>query len=305
MHYLPNEARQEAEAAVAAAREEAAQRQARAEELAGSCEAAERRAREAEAEAALTVRTAEERFAGRALAYEERIRELERLLEEERREHAADLQARLAQAQETQKAANTRVGQIQESCTAAVAAAEKRAREAQRNLEDVQQRSEERLSAAKAHSAARIEELRREAAEQLRVSEGLKRDAFDEFRKACFKQGLDLKAKQQIQQALDEAARRVRSNESEIYAWRTAKESQLAERERELEARNRRRLAQQRDVEAHHQGLLGLEQGLHAQTMDRTLNRITRQLQFGDATDAGGRDTPTRELLANALAPST
>merc|ERR1712129_182959 len=102
---------------------------------------------------------------------------------------------------------------------------------------------------------------------------------------------------------MDEAMRRIKMNETGISEWKATKEEQLTLREFDFAQVNKARLEQHRDFETHHKTLLELERGQHAQTMERTLNRITRQLQFGDADHSGGRRTPTRELLAAAVVP--
>merc|ERR1719330_1966608 len=105
------------------------------------------------------------------------------------------------------------------------------------------------------------------------------------------------------ERALKEARRRIQANQKDLDVWKVSKEAHLAKKEADAaewaDSQTRQRVAH----EEHHKKLLDLEQGLHKRTMTRTLDRITRQLKFGDLDD-GGRDTPLRELIAGTTVPN-
>jgi len=102
--------------------------------------------------------------------------------------------------------------------------------------------------------------------------------------------------------ALEEAKRHTSAIEQDAVEWKTMMEMQYARKEARLENWTENQRRQNESLEAYHKSILELEKGLHSRTMERTMHRVNRQIEYGDG-GAGGRDTPTRQMLRD-LPPS-
>jgi len=100
---------------------------------------------------------------------------------------------------------------------------------------------------------------------------------------------------------LDEAQRRIAEHEQSIGEWKALKELELSKREAGLETWAAAKREHRAAAEDHHKEMLALERGMHRKTMERTLDRVALHLTCGGgASPTGGRETPTREVIAAA-----
>merc|ERR1719506_1946614 len=97
------------------------------------------------------------------------------------------------------------------------------------------------------------------------------------------------------------AKRHTSAVEQDAKEWKVMMEVELSRKEGRLEDWTTKQRQQNSLVEAHHKGLLELEKGLHNRTVERTMQRINRHLEYGDA-GVNGRDTPTRQALSDVSA---
>jgi len=310
MRYLPNEARQEAEDAILAAQAQAAHYKSHALDAFSAQGTAETKLASTEREASLKAQDDEALRQLQAAQYEERLSALEDTLEAERAAHAAALEELHTQLEERTAEAAARVDLERRLREEAVAAADARAREAERAADEACRRAEADAAAARAAADARVKEIRRmceervnthEAqrrleAERLRAEVAAEKRATQETSRACY---------EQRRTALDECKKRVYAVEAEAHSWFAKKDRELAKKEAMWTAWGSQQEQHKKDFEQRHKGMLELEQGLHRRTMERTLDRITRHLQFGNGdANPGEPATPTKEVFAAAAAPA-
>jgi len=307
MKYLPNEARREAEEAILAAQAAAQEHKTTALEALKMKTATQRKAEEVEREAALKVEDAEVNLHCSTIQYEDRLRDLEELLEAERAAH-----------EKTQREFDEKLQEVHDECDAAIkqeraraaeliSAANVRAIEAENLAEEVRKRSAEAVDKARASEEARVKEARKVADERIRKNEEQKRQEIEAMRrevatiqKQCAEKiGMNVSQKNA---AIEEAKRHMNVAEKDLDIWRSAKEVQLAKKEADteewVEAQRRQRMA----FEDHATKLLGIEQYLHKHTMARTLDKVTLHLHGGEK--GGGADSYVGELMATRPAPA-
>lgn len=167
MHYLPNEARAEAESAIVDARAASASNRAALLDESRRADAAETSAAAAKVAAARDAREIGYAFEELSLDYEARLRHLEALLAEERVAHAEELRKSVEASAAAQAEARRCVEDAQRRCEAAVAAAEARAAAAECEADGERRRAQREVAETKAQCATRVEEIRRDAEHRL------------------------------------------------------------------------------------------------------------------------------------------
>lgn len=303
MHYLPNEARREAEAAIQTAKEETKYWQNAAKDWERQIDVAGARGREAEVEAMRKVHEVSWAAVRQSTDYEERIKRLEEMVEEERVQHAEALKSHellakqaVDEAQELAKATELRYAKL-------LAHAEARSKDAEERAEGARKRAEDEVKEAKAREETRVQEIRKWA--DARVKECDDQKAFETQqmhsksvqRQRQMEETLYLNGRQKSE-ALTEAKRHTSAVEQDALEWRAMMEIEFSRKEARIDEWTSKQRKQNEAMENQHKGLLELEKGLHGRTMERTMQRVTRHLEYGDAA-ANGRDTPTRQAFQN------
>jgi hypothetical protein len=301
MRYLPNEARKEAEAAILAARQEAAFWQKAAKDWERKIDTAGARGREAEVEAMRKVHEVSWASVKQATEYEERIRRLEEMIEDERAQHDEALQKHERLAKQAVDDAHAMAKETEMRFTKLLAQADARARDAEDRAEGARRRAEDEVKEAKAREEARVQELRTWAETRVRESEDQKTFEIQQLneksvqRQRQMEETLFLNGRQKSQ-ALDEAKRNTSAVEQEATEFRAMMEIEFSRKEARLDEWTAKQRRQNASMEAQHKGMLELEKGLHSRTMERTMQRINRHLEHGDA-GTSGKDTPTRQVF--------
>lgn len=106
----------------------------------------------------------------------------------------------------------------------------------------------------------------------------------------------------QKSEALNDAKRHTSAVEQDASEWKAIKEVEFSRKEARLEEWTSNQRKQNESLQTHYKGMLELEKSLHHRTMERTMQRVNRQLEFGDAGTTG-KDTPTRQAIYD-LQPS-
>jgi len=307
MRYLPNEAKKEAETAVQAAKDEAKHWADAAKDWERRYDDAEGRRREAEVEAMRKVHEASWGNVRQAAEYEERIKILEELVQEERAKHAEALENHRRLAEEAVDESRDLAKQTEQRYVRLLADANARATDAEERAEAARKRVEDEVRAAKAREDKRVQEMRSWADARVRECEDQKafetRQMHEKVtqRQRLMEETLYLNGRQKSE-ALNEAKRHTSAVEQDSLEWKAMKEMEFSRKEARLEEWTSNQRRQNESLQTHHKGLLELEKALHNKTMERTMQRVNRHLEFGDA-GTNGRETPTRQAL-NDLAQS-
>uniref|UniRef100_A0A7S4PUW0 Uncharacterized protein n=1 Tax=Alexandrium monilatum TaxID=311494 RepID=A0A7S4PUW0_9DINO len=106
-----------------------------------------------------------------ATEYEDRIRALEKLLEEERLEHARERERQEELAKKACAEAAARVEEAETRCQASIAAADARAREAVETMESAVRRSADEVARARTREEGNVALIRKQADERVRSIE--------------------------------------------------------------------------------------------------------------------------------------
>merc|ERR1712039_498296 len=179
------------------------------------------------------------------------------------------------------------------------------ASEAESSADAAIRRADEQVAKERAAAQARVDEMRRETDARIQDAERKMRSEMERMRMEVsdkhrsMQETLRLNGKQKSD-AVQEAERRIAERENNLHEWQSLKELNLAKREASLDEWEQARQKQSLAVQAHDKRLLKLEQSQHRRTMERTLDRVARHLQHGDA-DTGGRITPTQDVFASAI----
>lgn len=301
MKYLPNEAKKEAEVEVQAAKREARHWSDAAKEWERRCDEADGRRKEAEVEAMRKVHQVSWTSVRQAAEYEERIKVLEELVEEERAKHEEALQNHQRLAQEAVDESRDLAKETELRYARLLANANARATDAEERAEAAMRRAEDEVKAAKAREEDRVQEIRKWA--DARVRECADQKAFEiqqmheklTQRQRQMEETLYLNGRQRSE-ALSEAKRHTASVEQDALEWKAMKEMEFARKEARIEEWTSNQRRQNESLQNQHKGLLDLEKALHNRTMERTMQRVNRQIEYGDAATTG-RDTPTRQAI--------
>lgn len=260
-------------------------------------DAAEKRCQEAVLRAQKEAQDAQWFAVQRITEMEDQVRRLEMLLEEEREAHHGELQRHAELTEQARQEHETFLLEVSKRHAADLAAANARAREAEEKADMIQQRAYEEIASARAHEDIRVARIRAQA--DARVHD------------------FELKMREHVEMMDHHAVERQRALEEAMYNHGVRKEEAIAAARKHLAAMEQEhqtlqchqaaeiqlkeaRLQEWKESERrrndgvvkHHKDLLDLERSLHAKTMERTLDRVTRHLKFGhEETEAGQTET--------------
>jgi hypothetical protein len=243
-----------------------------------------------------------------ATEYEDRVKVLEELIEEERSAHEASLKKHELLAKDAVEQADTLRRESEERFRQLVSAADAKAKDADERAEMVRRRAEEDVAAAQREAEVRVQEIRRWAEARMRECEDQKTFEVQQMhektvqRQRQMEETLYLNGRQKSE-ALTEAKRHSGKMEQEFREAKAIQEIDIARKEARLEEWTLKQRQQNLSLENQHKGLLELEKGLHARTMERTMQRTLRHLEYGDGP-TGGKDTPTRHMLRDLTSSS-
>lgn len=301
MRYLPNEARLEAEDAIRAAKEEAKYWADAAKDWELKHDDAERKRKETEVECMRKVNEVTWLGVKRETEYEDRVSLLEKQIDEEREAHEKALKKHEDLARQSAEEAETLRRETEKHYQQMIAAADARAKDAEEHTELVLRRSEEEIAAVKAASEKRVQEIRKWADARVKECEDQKEFEVGQLhaktvqRQRQMEETLYLNGRQKST-ALEEAKRHTAAVQQDCAQWKAIQEIEFARKDARLDEWISKQRRQNDTLEKHHKGMLDLEKGLHNRTMERTMQRVSRQLEYGDGT-SGGRETPTRQVL--------
>lgn len=301
MHYLPNEAKKEAELAVQAARDEAQHWSVASKDWERRHDDADARRKDAEVESMRKVHEVSWNAVKQAADYEERIKILEELVAEERAQHEEALQNHQRCTDEAVEEGKALAKETELRYTRLLASANARANDAEERAEAAMRRADDEVRAAKAREETRVQELRRWADARVRECEDQKAFEVQQMhekvtqRQRQMEETLYLNGRQKSE-ALNDAKRHTSAVEQDASEWRAMKDVEFSRKEARLEEWTSNQRRQNESLQTHYSGMLELEKSLHHRTMERTMQRVNRQLECGGA-DTNGKDTPTRQAI--------
>lgn len=301
MHYLPNEARREAEENIRTATSRAEHWREVAAEMEQARDRAEALLAQTVTETNSKVRNVQWQAEQRCLECEERVRELEQLLERERQVHAESVQNCEQQLLQEKADCAGRIAEATKMRTEAVAAADARAIEAEERAEAARRRADADITATRERQQREVEAARRAADEKVRRNEEATASALAQM------SGRIVERERQAEEALKasnvsrgaavtESRRHVQAMQQELADTEAEREAEHARKESRLEEWRVTQRRQNGELSTHNQELLTLERRMHGKTMQRTMARVTQHLIYNDG-DVCGRSTPTREIL--------
>eukprot|EP00931_Biecheleriopsis_adriatica_P066946 TRINITY_DN41165_c0_g1_i1.p1 TRINITY_DN41165_c0_g1~~TRINITY_DN41165_c0_g1_i1.p1 ORF type:complete len:334 (-),score=118.27 TRINITY_DN41165_c0_g1_i1:84-1085(-) len=224
---------------------------------------------------------------------EDRVATLEAMLLEERQAHEDELRRQSDILEQARQECFSQLQEAEARHQAALGAALARTKEAEETAELVQKRANDEIAAARARQDVRVAEVRAQAdarVRQLEVKmreEANMRDQHLIERQRAMEENLYTNTREK-QEAVDEARRHLAAMEQELADAKAKQEAAYTEqvaRLEEFKATTKRNT----DEEVKHQkGLLELEQTLHARTMERTMDRVTRHLKLGEEAQEQG-----------------
>eukprot|EP00929_Paragymnodinium_shiwhaense_P062637 TRINITY_DN31277_c0_g2_i1.p1 TRINITY_DN31277_c0_g2~~TRINITY_DN31277_c0_g2_i1.p1 ORF type:complete len:350 (-),score=94.96 TRINITY_DN31277_c0_g2_i1:57-1106(-) len=238
----------------------------------------ERRWREGNQEAQRQVNEARWASVQQKTEYEERIAALERLVEAERRMHAADLERQTELLRQTQADAEARVREAERRHESARCAADARAVEAEERADLARLRAEQEVALSRQREEQRVQEVRQKAEARLKEVEEQKRFELSQIgarvvdRQRAMEETLFTNGRKKSE-AVSEAHRQAGLLEKEMRELLAAREVEVhvqAARSGEILATER----QQHDAAAgNHSKIIELERALHQRTIERMFAR--------------------------------
>lgn len=303
--YSPERASREAAAHMQEAKEETERWRRIARGFENERDEAQRKLREAEAECMRTVNEIQWASVQQATEYEDRIKRLEGLLEEERAAHAASVRTHAAMVDKAHVDAEARVLAVERRCREAEAAASARVEEAKIMARTAEKRRDDEVSLTRIREGFRVEDMRKTA--DARVSEFQKQKAFELQalhenvlqRQRAMEETLFLNGRAKSE-AIEDARRHAAALDLDMKELRMAKEVEAAHKEARLDEWVAVQRREAGALASHHGAMLELEKQLHRKTVERTMGRVTRQLKFGDG-DAVRPATPTRDFMRRQM----
>lgn len=222
---------------------------------------------------------------------EDRIQQLELLLEDERRSHAQELQHQASILAQARQECSVQLQDAEQRHQAAMATAKAQVREAEDMAEHTKQRADADVAAARAREDQRVAEIRAQTNARIRELEMRMRDEAnmrDQHlveRQKLMEDAVYSNSKEK-QEAVDAARRHLAAMEHELQLNKAELESLHGHKQSRLDEF---KMAEKQNAEAlvkHHKDMLDLEQSLHAKTMERTMDRVTRHLKLPNEPDA-------------------
>lgn len=222
---------------------------------------------------------------------EDRIQQLEQLLEDERRSHAQELQHQASILAQARQECSVQLQDAEQRHQAGMATAKAQVREAEDMAEHTKQRADADVAAARAREDQRVAEIRAQTNARIRELEMRMRDEAnmrDQHlveRQKLMEDAVYSNSKEK-QEAVDAARRHLAAMEHELQLNKAELESLHGHKQSRLDEF---KMAEKQNAEAlvkHHKDMLDLEQSLHAKTMERTMDRVTRHLKLPNEPDA-------------------
>lgn len=222
---------------------------------------------------------------------EDRIQQLEQLLEDERKAHAEDLQRQASVLEQARQECSVQLQDAEQRHQAAMATAKAQVREAEDMAELTKKRADHEVAAARVREDKRVTEIRAQTNARIRELEMRMRDETnmrDQHlvqRQKLMEDAVYANSRDK-QEAVDAARKHLAAmehelqlNQAQLEALHTHNESRLDEF-KSTEKQNAEALVK------HHKDMLELEQSLHARTMERTMDRVTRHLKLPNEPDS-------------------
>lgn len=216
---------------------------------------------------------------------EERITQLQSLLNEERSAHAVELAHQADLVAQVRREADMQIREAEHRHRAELAAEQERVREAHEMVELIQERANKDVTAARAREEARIAKIRSEAETRTRElekkmrEEASMRDHHLIERQRLMEEALYAHGQEKAD-AIRSAQRHLAAMEQELQLSNDQRDllfSQKEERLKEVEETSKRNTE---EMVKHHKELLDLERALHARTMERTMDRVVQHLKL-------------------------
>jgi len=222
---------------------------------------------------------------------EDTIANLENLLEEERAEHKEELKRQAAVLDQARQECLYQLEEAEQRHSHAMAGALARAREAEENTEQIRLRAHQEIAEARAREDRRVAEVRAQADERMRALEAKMRDEANMRdshlieRQKLMEEAL-LNNSKQKQDAVQSAQRHLAAMEQELQDSRTKQEALFAQKEARMQEVKVSEKQHMEDQVKYHKELLELEKSMHARTMERTMDRVTRHLKVDTAEES-------------------
>jgi len=221
--------------------------------------------------------------------HQDRIRLLEKQLEDERSAHTQELKRHAKMVQTVQADAEKKLEDMRQRCDLKVEAAVRLAREAEESAAAAQRRADEQVAEARKREELRVKEVRKLAEERVRETNEHRQKTVEMLHKETAEQKhrmeLQLHAvEKQKNAAADSAKNHCVALEREAAKWRETQEVDFEFKEARLRDFKASQEAQNRVVAQHHKTLLDAEKLAHGRTMERTMNRVMRQVKCADGS---------------------
>mmetsp|Transcript_47903 Transcript_47903/g.95282 ORF Transcript_47903/g.95282 Transcript_47903/m.95282 type:complete len:379 (-) Transcript_47903:86-1222(-) len=221
--------------------------------------------------------------------HQDRIRSLERQLQEERSAHIEELQRHAKMVHGVQADADKRLEDMRQRCDLKVAAAVRLAREAEESAAAAQRRADEQVAHARKREELRVQEVRKMAEERVRETDEHRQKTVEILHKETTEQKQRIEeqlraVEKQKSAATNSASRHCAALEREATKWRETQEADFEMKDARLREFKASQELQNRVVAQHHKTLLDAEKLAHGRTMERTMNRVMRQAKGADGS---------------------
>lgn len=224
---------------------------------------------------------------------EDRIQQLEQLLEDERKSHTEELQRQASVLEQARQECFVQLQDAEQRHQAAMATAKAQVREAEDMAELAKKRGDDEVAAARAREDKRVAEIRAQTNARIRELEMRMRDEANmrdhhlAERQKLMEDAVYSNSREK-QEAVDAARRHLAAMEHELHLNKAELDSQHAHNESRLDEFKNTEKQNAEALVKHHKDMLELEQSLHARTMERTMDRVTRHLKLpGEPDDPG------------------
>jgi len=222
---------------------------------------------------------------------EDRIQQLEQLLEDERNAHTHELQHQASVLEQARQECFMQLQDAEQRHQAAMATAKAQLREAEDMAELTKKRANADVAAARAREDQRVAEIRAQTNARVRELEMRMRDETnmrDQHlveRQKLMEDAVYSNSREK-QEAVDAARRHLAAMEHELQLNTAQLESLHSHKESRLDEFKETEKQNAEALVKHHKDMLDLEQSLHARTMERTMDRVTRHLKLPNEPDA-------------------
>eukprot|EP00933_Yihiella_yeosuensis_P038830 TRINITY_DN32770_c0_g3_i1.p1 TRINITY_DN32770_c0_g3~~TRINITY_DN32770_c0_g3_i1.p1 ORF type:complete len:334 (+),score=92.86 TRINITY_DN32770_c0_g3_i1:107-1108(+) len=235
----------------------------------------------------------------RTTELEDSIVRLEKMIEDERASHENELLKQAEILEQARQEFESQRLQAAKRHAEELAAANVRARDAEELSEVLQKRANDEVMAAKAREDKRVAQVRAEADAHMKEFEAKMREKVELMerqtveRHRAMEESMLLHGRRK-EDAVNEARTHLAAMEQALTQQRIDQEAEFAMKQARLDEWKGLEAKHNEDLVKHHKGLLDLEQSLHARTMERTIDRVTRCLKVG-TDDMNAEGAPTVE----------